>query len=221
MRSIRAVSWLVAVSFLCSGANVYGAEQKMGFWDKVKAKYSKGTVSSDTAQPAKVSTPPESAAPTAKKKPDRQQMLDTIARRLKVFTQIADEMPGLSARQDVETGEVSYYYAEAGNIPEELEKLEEEDLYKLYVRINQRATILNSERIQNMLAQQERVRTLQNLQRVPQGGSGAPAQAPRPPVTPVQTPRAYVPPSVPTIPSAPVRAPSVPSAPPSPPAVRR
>ena len=88
-----------------------------------------------------------------------------------------------------------YYYAPPDGIAMKLEELDEKTLYNLYVKVNQAATRLHTERILGQLRQQEQLRRLQNLQRPP--------QVPRQPVQPPKLPQDYIPPQPPRQPPAP------------------
>jgi hypothetical protein len=134
--------------------------------------------------------------------PTKEEMVDTIKRRLQVFKEVVDLIPGLSRRQVKGEDAVEYYYTPSSGVTLRLEQLDRDTLYKLYVKVNQEATRMHTERLLKQIRQQEQLMRLQNLQRMQQG-------PPKPPAEPPKPPQVYTPPKGP------------PALPPKPPAERR
>jgi hypothetical protein len=136
--------------------------------------------------------PAEKAPRKEKKIPSKGEMISVVKRRLEALPEIVDMIPGLSGRQKARGEGVEYYYAPPGGIAMKIEELDEKTLYSLYVKVNQQATIINTERINRQLRQQEQLRRLQEQQRIPQVPAGPPrtppTQPPTPPVPPAQPP---------------------------------
>ena len=134
----------------------------------------------------------------------KEDMLDVIGKRLYTFSQIAYMIPDFSMVQ-LEDGSKQYYYytVENGNLA--IEDLDKKTLHKLFVRINNEATILNTQRIMQQIQQQEQLtRTIQQQQQqvqrsiqdqrppvsfTPPVVHTPPPQQPQPPKQPPQPPR--------------------------------
>ena len=121
--------------------------------------------------------------------PSKAKMIDTIKRRLEALPEIVDMIPGLSRKEETGEGAAEYRYAPPGNIAAKIEDLDEGALYNLYVKVNQQATILNTERINRQLRQQEQLRRLQQLQQIPRVPASPPRTPPAAPRTPPPTPQ--------------------------------
>ncbi len=204
-------------------------EPKKGFilrmWDKAKAAFTR-TQEAETLQVKKKEEPareiieeeefieeekPETDREKEKKTVQRkertkEEKIEIIERRLEVFPVIMDFIPGLGMRQE-EDGEARYYYAAPNDIAKELRELDEETISKLYVRVNQEATKIHTERILKQIQQQQQQeRLLRNIQNIPR----QPVQSPAPPKVPPSTPGVMVPVAPPKVPSAPPKAPTLP-----------
>ena len=196
--------FLLFVMFLSVPAHAEGQKEKgalIRWWENLRARVSGSKVvpAEEAAEEVKVADIEErievkeekKKTPGEKKIPSKTEMIETIERRLRVFSEIVDMIPGLSRKEKVGAEDAEYRYAPPGNVPMKLEELDEKTLRNLYVKINQQATILNTERINRQLRQQEQLRRLQELQRTtPQVPAGPPQQPPaRPPTPPSAPPR--------------------------------
>lgn len=132
-------------------------------------------------------------------------MLKVINKRLEIYSEIVFMIPDLVVREN-EDGNKRYYFAPEGQIAQKIEDLDKETLHKLFVRINNEATRINTQRLMRQLQQQEMV--MRQMQ-------GAIQQPPQPPPQP---PRVYSPP-VQQPPPQPPPQPPQPAQPPRPPQV--
>jgi len=96
----------------------------------------------------------------------KEEMIDIIKRRVEAFPQIAFLIPGFRASGD-EGGEVVLLYKkvdEIGSSEVSLKDLDKETLHRLFVRVNNEATRLNTERIVRQLQQQDNLQRIQMQQ---------------------------------------------------------
>ncbi|MGB2600351.1 MAG: hypothetical protein WBC99_07915, partial [Candidatus Omnitrophota bacterium] len=93
-------------------------------------------------------------------------MIDTMKRRLRVFPSIADMIPSLSRAGTTDTEGVEYFYVLPDGTTISLEEVDQNILYNLYVRVNQEATRMHTERILRQIRQQEQLMRLQEQQRM-------------------------------------------------------
>jgi len=119
--------------------------------------------------------------------PSRERMLEVIKRRLEVYPIIIDIVPGLSMRESAD-GEATYYFADKDGVSIKLDLLDDKTLYRLYVKVNNEATRIHTERILRQIQQHEQL-----MRRIPT----VPQQPPQPPPQPPRTPTQYQPPKVP------------------------
>jgi hypothetical protein len=197
---------LFTVLFLLQTATAGAEEQKnffIRFWENIKSRVRK----QETTQPEKkkitekpderqkASQKEEKPGEKERKRPSKDEMINTMKVRLNVFPGVIDMIPGLS-RKDRQEGEgAEYYYTSSDGVTMQLGEIDEETLYKLYVRVNQEATRMHTERLLSQIRQQEQLRRLQDLQRIQ-------TQPPRPPAVPQQPPKVYTPPRTPPAPPA-------------------
>jgi hypothetical protein len=200
---------LIMVIFLSFSLTANAEERKGLFirlWDRIKARIGiqkevkpieeKEELKKEEKAPAEPA--PEKKKPPRKKGelPQKEEMVDTIKRRLHVFSEIVNIIPGLSASEKTEAGVIEYYYRTPDGVTMELEELDKDTLYRLYVKVNQEATRIHTERLLRQIRQQEQLQRLQNLQRMQQG-------PPRPPAEPPKAPKVYTPPKPPSLPPKP------------------
>ncbi len=138
----------------------------------------------------------------------RDQMVKIIERRLKSYPQIVLIIPGLEVRQSQE-GKEETYYTDKGGIALKLEQLEKESLLRLFGRVNNEATKINTERIIRQIQQQEQL-----MRQIQQGIPRQPQQPPRVFTPPPQPPQVFTPPQ--QLPQQPPRIQTPPPAPPAP-----
>jgi len=95
----------------------------------------------------------------------KEEMIEVIKRRLKTFPQIRYMIPGLTARSNAE-GEEEFFFAgeEAEDVPKPLIDLDKETLHDVFVRINNEATRLNTERLMIQLQQQDNLSRMMRQQ---------------------------------------------------------
>jgi hypothetical protein len=146
------------------------------------------------AEEDKEEIPERKAPPERKVVIPKERMLEVIERRLKVFPRIVDIIPYLSREEATEGGEIEYRYVLDDGTRVKLEDLDKETLYNLYVRINNEATRLHTERILRQIQQQEQ------LMRTLKGAPRPPRQPVAPPPAPPEPPRVYTPPRTPAQP---------------------
>ncbi len=95
---------------------------------------------------------------------DKGKMVEIIERRVTIFPQIVFMIPDFSV-ETAEDGKKTYYFTPEGGERTKLSDLEKEELRKVFVRVNNEATRLNTERVMKQLQQQEQLmRTLQQQQ---------------------------------------------------------
>lgn len=115
----------------------------------------------------------EEAAEGEKKKREipysKEEMIEVIKRRLTTFQQVLYMVPGLSMKKD-DKGEAEYFYesqTEPGSKPVSLAELDKDTVYKIFARVNNEATRLQTERLMQQLQQQENLmRTIQQQQNI-------------------------------------------------------
>jgi len=121
-----------------------------------------------------VEEPGKEEAAEGKKKPreipySKEEMIEVIKKRLTTFQQILYMIPGLSMEKAPE-GEVEYFYEaqeKPGTKPLSLSELDKDTVYKIFVRVNNEATRLQTERLMQQLQQQENLmRTIQQQQNI-------------------------------------------------------
>ena len=136
----------------------------------------------------------EEEEPEVKKIPlSKEKMIGVIERRLKIYSEIVFIVAELTFRENAE-GEKEYFYQEDdGNIVK-LSDLDKETLYGLYVRVNNEATRINTQRLVMQIQQQEQIR--RSTQNIPQ-------PPPSPPPQPQQPPQVFTPPRPPSPPPQP------------------
>lgn len=141
--------------------------------------------------------PEEEIGPDGKEKPlSKEKMIDSIQKRLKVYSQILFLIPELQMKKSQDGAEELYYTSRDG-IALKLSDLDEKTLRELFSRVNNEATRLNTERIQRQIQQQEQLtRMLQQIPQPPQQPP-QPPQIYNPPPQPPQPPRVYNPPPPP------------------------
>ena len=227
-RGKRALLVLILLGITLALSMPAHAEKQKGFfiklWERVSARFKKKeapTPAKEVIPERKVELPkeavpvapvepvkePEEEAPKRKAPPKRkvvipkERMLEVINRRLKVFPQIIDIIPYLSRGEVTEEGEVEYRYILSDGTQVKLEDLDKDTLYNLYVRVNNEATRLHTERILRQIQQQEQ------LMRSMKGAPRPPRQPVSPPQPPPEPPKVYTPPRTPAQP------PSVPTRP--------
>lgn len=142
----------------------------------------------------------------------KDEMLDVIGKRLKVFGEIEYIIPNLFSRIAPD-GQKEYYYAPDGGVALKLRDLDKGDLFDLYVRVNNEATRINTERILRQIQQQEQIMRQIQLQQQ-QMQQQQVLQPPQPPQQPPQPPQVYTPPQPPA-------QHQVPTPPPAPPQTRQ
>ena len=127
----------------------------------------------------------------------KEEMLETIKRRFKIYSEIPYMIPAISVKE-TEAGEKAYFYTNDTNETIPLEDAEREDLYGVFVRANNEATRINTQRLIRQIQQQEQIR-----RSMPQQPPAPPPQPPRvftppqPPAPPPQPPRVFTPPQPP------------------------
>ena len=122
----------------------------------------------------------------------KEEMVDVIKKRVEIFSQLRYMLPNLVIEQ-AEDGSNQYLYdsPEKGMI--DLLDVDKETLHDLFVRANNEATRINTERVMKQMQQQQQLmRTLQQQQRFSQ-----------PPPTPSAPPKVYIPPQPPRQPTPP------------------
>lgn len=154
----------------------------------------KGEASSETSEKKEDASgrtgetegPPDREIPFTK-----EEMVDVIKKRLGTFSEIIYMIPKLTVEETPE-GEKEYYYVPPEtNMPVRLCDLDKEVLHRLFVKVNNEATILNTQRITRQIQQQQELtRSMQQQQQMIQNLQ----RASQPPVPPPQPPRAYTPP---------------------------
>jgi hypothetical protein len=130
----------------------------------------------DIEEIEEIEEPETGEAAEGEKKPreipySNEEMIAVIKKRLTTFQQILYMIPGLSMQKPPE-GEAEYFYEspeKPGAKPLRLSELDKDTVYKIFVRVNNEATRLQTERLMQQLQQQENLmRTIQqqqNLQR--------------------------------------------------------
>ncbi len=201
-------SLILALSLFLISSIAHAEETQKGFlirlWERARAAF---TREKEPKKPAEVIKPKnekdilpsKKEVPTEEKKAPKsertkEEKIEIIKRRLKVFSEIVDYIPGLSVKKE-EDGSLSCYFTTAEGETKSLSDLDDETVSKLYIRINQEATKLHTERILKQIQmQQQQERLLRSIQQVPQ----VPVMPPKAPVQPPQAP--VQPPKVPTQP---------------------
>jgi hypothetical protein len=143
--------------------------------------------------------PPRKEIPLTK-----EEMISSIKRRLKVFSEIEFIIPTLSSKVD-EEGNKEYFLRTQDGITRKLEELDKETLTDLFARVNNEATRINTERLLRQIQQQEQIR--RSIPQQPPAPVQPPAQPPQPPPAP---PQVYTPPQPPPQPPAPQPTPPAP-----------
>jgi hypothetical protein len=175
------------------------------------------------AKPAEAPAAAKEDPAKAAKKPEirftEKEMLDVIKMRLGAFPEITSIIPGFTVKK-ISNKDVEYYFQTGkGKEPVLIDSLDKQSLYELFLRVNNEATRLQTERLmrqleqqqnlmrnimqqqqqqqrqqQQMISQQQQQQTMnmirQQQQNIQQQQNNRPAQ----PATP---PRAYTPPSGP------------------------
>lgn len=129
---------------------------------------------------------PARAEDTERPQRDAEHMKEVIKRRLQIFPEISELVSGLRIVED----EPHFETADGEVFP--IDELDEETLNALFVRVNQHATRLNTERINRQIQQiqqHQRLLRQQTPPRVPQRPPETPRRAPQPPPRVPQTPR--------------------------------
>ncbi len=134
---------------------------------------------------------------------DKDEMLERIEKRLKIYSEIIYIIPGLSFTE-TDSGDRKYFYTGEGGEALPLDALDKETLYNLFSRINNEATRINTERLVRQLQQLEQIR--RSSQNIPQ-----------PPPQPMAPPQVFIPPQPPPMPPQPPRIPTPPAPPAQPP----
>ncbi|MFH1553029.1 MAG: hypothetical protein ABID83_05275 [Candidatus Omnitrophota bacterium] len=147
----------------------------------------------------------------------KQEMIDVIEKRLEIYSEIIYMISGLSFEETEDGGKGYFYETSEGDIVK-LSDLDKETLHGLFVRVNNEATRISSERLMQQLQQQEQI--IRSIQHAPQQPprTYTPPQPPRiytPPQQPAQPPQIFTPPQQPAQPPQP---PQQPTPPPQPPA---
>ena len=114
----------------------------------------------------------------------KEKMLEIIKKRLDIYSELIFMVPDLAFRETTDGGK-QYYFAPADQIAQKIEDLDKETLHKLFVRINNEATRINTQRLMRQLQQQEMM-TRQIMRTI--------QSPPKPPPQPPQPPRVYTPP---------------------------
>ncbi|MGB2600603.1 MAG: hypothetical protein WBD00_02900 [Candidatus Omnitrophota bacterium] len=143
--------------------------------------------------------PPRKEIPLTK-----EQMIESIKRRLKVFSEIEFIIPTLSSRTD-EDGNKEYFLKPQDGITVKLQDLDKETLTDLFARVNNEATRINTERLLRQIQQQEQIR-----RSIPQQPPMPVQPPPQPPTPPPAPPRIFIPPQPPPQPPAPQPTPPAP-----------
>jgi hypothetical protein len=189
---------LLAAAFLLYPLSAQAEEEKnffIRFWERIKSRIIRKEAVKTEKEAPKKDLPEKEKKPqkVKREKPSKTEMIDTMKRRLRVFPNIVGMIPGLS-RKEQDTGEgVVYYYQTSDGVAVELEKLDDKTLYRIYVRVNQEATRMHTERLLRQIRQQEQLQRLQDLQRMQ-------TQPARTPSVPQQPPKVYTPPKGPPAP---------------------
>ncbi len=123
----------------------------------------------------------------------KEKMLEIIKRRLDIYSEILFMIPGLTFRE-TEGGAKQFYYAPEGQIAQKIEDVDKESLHKVFVRTNNEATRINTQRLMRQLQQQQMV--MRQMQSAIQQPPQPPPQPPRI-YTPPQPQRIYTPPQPP------------------------
>lgn len=178
-----------------------------GLWGRIRARYQSLVSDPEQEVEPEATVRPHPPRETRDVSPagrrSREEMIRTIKARVEVFPIIINEIQGLSVIEDFSGDPVYVYSVTPGSVPVGLDRLDEEVLFNLFVMVNQRATMLDAERIQTILSQQDRIRAMQRAQE--QAGRGAPAGSP-----------SSAPGAVPRVPaSAPAGVPRIPESPPA------
>ncbi|MBD3425689.1 MAG: hypothetical protein GF409_00500 [Candidatus Omnitrophica bacterium] len=134
----------------------------------------------------------------------KEQMITSIKRRLKVFSEIEFIIPALSSRTD-EEGRKEFFLMTPDGVPTRLEDLDKETLSELFARVNNEATRINTERLMRQIQQQEQIR-----RSIPQQPPAAVQPPPQPPTPPPAPPKVYTPPQQPPSPPQPPQQPTQP-----------
>jgi hypothetical protein len=200
----RTAFFLLVAIFLLYPLSAEAEEEKNFFirlWENIKSRVTREEAVKAEKKAPKREIPKKEEKPRKIKReiPPKEEMIDTMRRRLRVFPGIVDMIPALSRSKEVVGERIEYYYISPDGITLRLEEVDKETLYKLYVRVNQEATRMHTERLLRQIRQQEQLRRLQDLQRMQ-------TQPARPPSLPPQPPKVYTPPKGPPAPP-----PSVPS----------
>lgn len=121
----------------------------------------------------------------------REKMLEVISQRVKTFSQIEYLIPDFYAQEGPEGAKEYFYRTDMGDMP--IVDLDKETLHRLFVRINNEATRLNSQRVMRQIQQQDNlIRTLQQQTRQVHQQPPQPVQSPptihQPPQQPPQPP---------------------------------
>ena len=177
------ILFFLMTALLVSGSVYAQTESQKGFfirlWERIRARVTRQDATSVKEEP-EARVPEEEEIPGLKKeipekppvaqppieKPEEEpqktpgEMLESINKRLEAFPEIAEIVPELSVKEDID-GSREYFYGAPGESAVRLSDLDEEALYKAYVRINQEATRLNTERIMKQLQQIEQLRKQQ------------------------------------------------------------
>ena len=187
----RTAFFLLVAIFLLFPLSAEAEEEKNFFirlWENIRSRVTreKAVKAERKAPKRKIPKEEEKKRKVKREIPPKEEMIDTMRRRLRVFPGIVDMIPALSRSKEVVGERIEYYYISSDGITLRLEEVDKETLYKLYVRVNQEATRMHTERLLRQIRQQEQLRRLQNLQRM----QTQPARPPSPP----QTPKVYTPP---------------------------
>ncbi|MFH1665293.1 MAG: hypothetical protein ABIA77_04000 [Candidatus Omnitrophota bacterium] len=130
----------------------------------------------------------------------KEEMLEVVEGRLGRFPEIVQIIKGLSVSKPDEKGNMEYSYGTEDGITSRLADLDKMALYRLFVRVNNEATVINTNRLMQQLAQQQQLQLeLQRLQQQQQNlyqqqqnmrvlQQQPPQQPPRPPQQPPQPP---------------------------------
>ena len=121
----------------------------------------------------------------------KQKMLEVIDQRVKTFSQIEYLIPDFYSQQGPEGVKEFFYRTDMGDMP--IEELDKGTLHRLFVRINNEATRLNSQRVMRQIQQQDNlIRMLQQQTRQVHQQPPQPPQSPpvihQPPQQPPQPP---------------------------------